>query len=143
MITYARLIHTTAEDHTQLCELILELTANARHLSLSDLRVVASSHILMVARDDESGNRIVGTALLAVMRTVSHVNGQVEDVVVANTHRGQGIGRALMQYLIARAREQGVERIDLGSEASRAVAHRLYQSLGFAIRDTDLYRLTL
>lgn len=142
MITYARLTQPTAEDHAQLSQLILELTPRARHLSLSDLRVVASSHILLVARD-QSSNLIVGTALLAVMRTVSHVNGQIEDVVVAQTHRGKGIGRTLTEHLIACAREAGVERIDLGSEAHREVANTLYRSLGFVQRETNLYRLAL
>lgn len=138
-----QLIHPTAEDHAQLSELILQLTPRARHLSLSDLREVACSHTLIVARDEASDNRIVGTALLAVMRTVSHVNGQIEDVVVDEGHRHRGIARALMTALITAARSAGVERIDLGSEPHRVAANALYHSLGFALRETNLYRLTL
>jgi len=36
-----------------------------------------------------------------------------------------------------------VERIDLGSEPHHKAANRLYQSLGFTVRETNRYRLAL
>lgn len=143
MITCTRLTDPTERDIAQLRELIHQLTKNGRTITLRDVQEVAAAHVLYVASDTELDGQIVGTALLAVMHTLSHVNGQVEDVVVADTHRGQGIGRALMGKLLEAARLHGVERIDLGSEPYRVAANLLYQSLGFALRDTNLYRLTL
>ena len=48
---------------------------------------------------------------------------------------GQGIGRALAEACIARAREAGKAGVSIYSRPSRVVAHRLYMLLGFE-RDT-------
>ena len=37
----------------------------------------------------------------------------------------------------------GARTVELTSRASRAAANRLYQRLGFATRETNLYRYTL
>ena len=38
------------------------------------------------------------------------------------------------------ARQQGARNVDLTSRASRAAANRLYQRLGFQLRDSNVYR---
>jgi ribosomal protein S18 acetylase RimI-like enzyme len=38
------------------------------------------------------------------------------------------------------ARQQGARSIDLTSRASRVEANRLYQQLGFQLRDSNVYR---
>ncbi|MBI5794368.1 GNAT family N-acetyltransferase [Candidatus Uhrbacteria bacterium] len=143
MITYSRLINPTIKDHAQLVRLIRQLSSAPRELTLTDLHTTALTHELVVARDDELEGDIVGTALLVAMFSISHVSGHIEDVVVDRMYRGRGIGRELTLQLIAHAREIGIERIDLCSEPEREAANRLYRSLGFAVRDTNLYRLKL
>ncbi len=143
MIQYSRLVEPTECDREQLTALIRQLTGNGRKLTLEALRTVASMHYLLVARDTDKEDRIVGTALLAIMRTVSHVNGQIEDVVVDEAYRGQGIAKGLLMRLVVYARAVEVERIDLGSEPHRAAANHLYDKFGFVKRDTNLYRLSL
>lgn len=143
MISYMRLTNSTEQDHAQLVHLIRQLSSAPRALSLCDLRTTALSHVLLIARDDELDGAIVGTALLVTMYSLSHVSGHIEDVVVDETHRGRGIGRELTRQLIVHARNIGIERIDLCSEPERESANRLYHSLGFALRETNLYRLKL
>ncbi|MFA4845814.1 MAG: GNAT family N-acetyltransferase [Patescibacteria group bacterium] len=143
MISYSCLTNPTIKDHAQLVRLIRQLSSAPRELTLTDLHTTALSHYLVIARDDELDGQIVGTALLVTMRTLSHVSAHIEDVVVDETHRGQGIGKELTRQLIAYAREMNIERIDLCSEPERASANRLYLSLGFTVRDTNLYRLKL
>lgn len=46
-------------------------------------------------------------------------------------HRGKGIGRRLMDATLARARELGLEKIELGVYASNGPALALYRSMGF------------
>lgn len=55
----------------------------------------------------------------------------VEDVFVADHARGSGLGRALMDAAIARARERGARRMELDTAEDNAAALALYGSLGF------------
>jgi ribosomal protein S18 acetylase RimI-like enzyme len=50
---------------------------------------------------------------------------------VAKTHRGQGIGRRLMEVTIARCRELGLEKIELSVYSANEPAIALYRKLGF------------
>jgi GNAT superfamily N-acetyltransferase len=55
----------------------------------------------------------------------------VEDVFVRAGARGSGLGRALVQAAIERARERGCRRMELDTGAENAPAQGLYRSLGF------------
>ena len=62
-------------------------------------------------------------------------------MVVDESARGQGTGEAMMQEAIRLAREAGAKTVDLTSRPAREAAGRLYERLGFTIRETRLYRL--
>jgi ribosomal protein S18 acetylase RimI-like enzyme len=71
------------------------------------------------------------------------VRGWVEDVVTDAAARGQGVGTALTEAMLDRAREVGCLTVDLTSRPKREDANRLYQKLGFVARDTNVYRYDL
>lgn len=52
---------------------------------------------------------------------------------VQKDHRRRGIGRRLIERTIARAREKGLERIELDVFASNTPAIRLYEKMGFVV----------
>lgn len=58
--------------------------------------------------------------------------GEVKRLYVAPDGRGAGVGRALMDALIARARALGYDEIKLDTLASMTSARSLYASLGFS-----------
>lgn len=58
---------------------------------------------------------------------------EISDLMVAEAYRSQGIGRAIIQYLIHAIRETGVKVIEIGVAASNPRALALYQNLGFTI----------
>jgi ribosomal protein S18 acetylase RimI-like enzyme len=119
---------------TQLSPQLLEVSDDALARRLCDDSVV----IVVVQRDDE----LVATATLSVSATVSHgLVGHVDDVVVDEASRGEGIGRLLMEAVHAEARRLGLRHLDLTSRVAREAANRLYQSLGYERRDTNAYRL--
>jgi ribosomal protein S18 acetylase RimI-like enzyme len=55
----------------------------------------------------------------------------IEDLFVAETARGSGLGRAMVEAAVARAKERGCRRIELDVDDENAPARALYESLGF------------
>ena len=56
----------------------------------------------------------------------------VEAVHVAPQHRNLGLGTALLNYAVERARAAGCGLVQLTSNKARTDAHRFYLRLGFA-----------
>jgi ribosomal protein S18 acetylase RimI-like enzyme len=95
---------------------------------------------LLVARE---GTAIVGTAAVVVYATPIWLKARIEDVVVDQAARGQGVGEALVKGCIEVARNRGAAIVELQSARSREAANRLYPRLGFELRDSNVYRLKL
>jgi ribosomal protein S18 acetylase RimI-like enzyme len=55
----------------------------------------------------------------------------LEDLYVSEDARGAGLGRALTEAVIARARERGCRRVELDVNTENPAALALYRSLGF------------
>lgn len=108
--------------------------------NLEDL-VDAPNNALFVARD--ASGRIIGMLTLIHFRLPTGVRAWIEDVVVDESARGQGAGAALVAAGLERAREAGARSVDLTSRPAREDAHRLYERLGFVVRDTSVYRYSL
>ncbi len=104
--------------------------------------VDAQASTLLIARDLRDNGRIVGTLTLVVVRIPTGVRAWIEDVVVDETTRGRGVGEALSQEAIRRAVGLGARTVELTSRPSRQAANRLYQRLGFTLRDSNVYRYT-
>lgn len=94
---------------------------------------------LFIARDGEGGP-IVGTLTLALFRIPSGVRAWIEDVIVSSEVRGRGCGEQLTRAALDVARAAGVRTVDLTSRPSREAANRLYQKMGFQMRETNVYR---
>lgn len=86
---------------------------------------------------------IVGMLTLAVFPLPTGTRAWVEDVVVDARARRQGAGDALVQAAVAWARSRGAQTLDLTSRPAREDANRLYQRLGFELRQTNVYRLKI
>lgn len=57
------------------------------------------------------------------------------ELYVVPDRRGQGLGRALLEAAIALARDQGADRMDLGTSEDDVAARALYEKLGFTNRE--------
>ena len=56
----------------------------------------------------------------------------LEDLFVRDEARGKGLGRALTEAAIERARERGCARIELDANEANRAAVGLYEALGFS-----------
>lgn len=100
-----------------------------------------NSHFFAALSDE---NRIVGCATLCVYDSPTGRKASVEDVVVSSECRGQGLGKALMEHLIAYARKElGDVDLHLTSRPHRVAANELYQKLGFTKKETNVYVMKL
>jgi predicted GNAT family N-acyltransferase len=85
-----------------------------------ELDRTATHFVAIVAGD------VVGT--LRLIETAEHT--KIGRVAVAKSARGAGIGRQLMQFAMAFAREKGQSRFWLNAQADKA---GFYQSVGFRV----------
>jgi GNAT superfamily N-acetyltransferase len=97
---------------------------------------------LLVARD---GDEIIGTATVIVYTTPFWIKARLDEVVVDRSARGKGVGEAIVNACLDMARERGAQVAELqsGRGPAREVANRLYRRMGFQLRDSNLYRITL
>ena len=133
----------TPELARAMAELIPQVSESAPLPGDDELETIVSSPVtrLLVARD-EAGS-IVGTLTLVAFRIPTGVGAWIEDVVVDEGARRQGVGEALMTAAIELAEQSGARHLNLTSRPDREAANRLYRRLGFDHRETNVYRLTL
>jgi GNAT superfamily N-acetyltransferase len=97
----------------------------------------------------QSGDDAIGCVAL---RPLSEGTGEVKRMYVDSAWRGRGVGRALLETLIAHARTLGYHHLRLGTLGDMNAAQSLYRSLGFApieryrpdeMIDTEFYELEI
>jgi putative acetyltransferase len=68
---------------------------------------------------------------IGCLRGIAPGIGEIKRMYVEPAHRGTGAGSALLDALLAAARESGYSRVRLDSPTFMADAHRLYRRRGF------------
>ncbi|WAG78532.1 N-acetyltransferase family protein [Metapseudomonas furukawaii] len=90
----------------------------------------AAGFPVLVALND--AGEVLGYASYGTWRSIEGFRHTVEhSVYVRGDQRGQGLGPALMQALIQRARAAGLHVMVAAIEAENAASIRLHQRLGF------------
>lgn len=122
--------------------LIPQLSSSSAPPTAGELRAIVDGEAtdLLVARLD---GEVVGSLTLVVFPIPTGLRAWIEDVVVDGAARGHGIGEALNREALRLAASKGAKTVDLTSRPSREAANRLYQRLGFELRQTNCYRYDL
>src|SRR5205814_2701765 len=111
-----------------LARLLPQLNPKLRVPDLERLqRLIADpAATLLVARE---GDDIVGTTTVIVYTTPFWIKARLDEVVVDESARGQGVGEDLVKAALDVARERGAQIAELqsGRTAAREPAHRLYE----------------
>jgi len=91
------------------------------------------AHLVLIA---ELGGQVVGLAACTFRSRLNWPTRElwIADLIVTESARGHGVGRAIMNQVLTRARQAGCHRIALESGHQRRIAHQFYQSLGFEDR---------
>jgi len=134
----------TAEVHEALVRLLPQLNPTLPLPTRERIeRLIGDPAVtLVVARD---GDRIVGTATVIVYTTPYWIKARLDEVVVDGDARGKGVGEAIVRHCLEVGRRKGAQVAELqsGRGEVRAAAHRLYKRIGFQVRDSDIFRITL
>src|SRR4051794_28099241 len=105
---------------------------NAFLASVERLIEDPQTEYLLATPDDDSPP--VGVAQLRYRFSVWTATDDcwLEDLFVSEAARGQGVGAALVELALVRARERGCRRIELDADEDNAAAIALYERFGFS-----------
>lgn len=98
------------------------------HALDTDGLVADGIHFFSLRRDGE----LLGVGAL---KEIEPGHGEIKSMHTATTARGQGVGRAMLDHLLATARDHGYHRVSLetGTMEAFAAARSLYASAGFVV----------
>ena len=141
----------TREDLPQLVALLGVLFSQEAELVPDDTKQTRALEKIL---SDESVGRIhvareggKVVAMASLIYGISTAEGGLaasfEDMIVLPGYRGKGIGTALLGYVVAEARKQGVLRLMLLTDRQNKRAQALYRKLGFVESTMKAMRLKL
>ena len=132
----------------QLCDNLSVLVsqlgpAHQRELTIEHIEEVIKSptNTLLIAENEEGD--AIGMLLMISFPAVTGYKTWIEDVIVDEKHRRQGIAKALFDEAISLARTKKLTHINLTVRPHRAEANELYAKLGFEPHETNYYRYVL
>lgn len=131
------LLTYTASDFTDLASLMQELSGSIvfTRESLDRMLADSNSHLYVIREE----GRIVACASLCIFHQPFSTDATIESVVVSSKMRGKGLGRKLMEHLLAEAARMKVDCIHLTSNPKREAANALYRKMGFVRNETNCY----
>lgn len=120
--------------------LLGQLTSSPKEMNEALLRTIVESdrtHLFLAY----IGNHMVGMATLAAYVIPTGTKAWVEDVVVDNNFRGMHIGKRLVNHVVEYTKKYSPCSLMLTSRPMRVAANKLYQSVGFEKRETNVYKI--
>ncbi|XLQ19613.1 MAG: GNAT family N-acetyltransferase [Candidatus Moraniibacteriota bacterium] len=122
-------------------KLFLQLTRNCVTKDYLRQCVYDDHCICFVVKDS---GKIISFCALTVRLVPSQGSvGTIEDVIVDKSYLRQGIGSAMIDYLISEAKKLKLCRLELTSNSARKAAIQLYQQKGFEKNDTNVFKMML
>jgi len=97
------------------------------------------SNTVVVALED---NKIIGMATLIEENLFTANLGIVDEVVVDETFRGQGVASKILEEIVLIAKNRKMDLLKLDTTPN-SPANRLYEKCGFSKKEASLYKLYL
>ncbi|MBR5612042.1 MAG: GNAT family N-acetyltransferase [Bacteroidaceae bacterium] len=96
-----------------------------------------NSHLFFIMKDEQ----IAGMLTVGIYHSPTGGKAWIEDVVVDETFRGQGLSKLLVAHAIEFVKAQQIPSLMLTSNPKRIAANKLYQAMGFERKETNVYRM--
>jgi ribosomal protein S18 acetylase RimI-like enzyme len=135
-------IHPVIELTDEIYEAFLRLIPQLSSLKpptwneLSEIISTEATTLLLARQSDE---KIVATLTLTCFRVPTGLRALIEDLVVDESARGQGIASELTSAALDIAKDYGANGVMLTSNPLRVAANKLYQKMGFKHWKTNVY----
>jgi ribosomal protein S18 acetylase RimI-like enzyme len=120
--------------------LLSELSEYAHNSNDLDFDHIRHLHSTMAGMPDRYRNMaaskdgvVVGFISVVNYLSFYHKGGTalINELVVSKRYRNQGIGRALVEWAVAAAKEAGLDEIEVGTEKDNTGAIAFYRRTGF------------
>lgn len=99
----------------------------------------ANSRLFLAQVDD----MISAMCTLCIYDAPTGRKAWIEDVVTDEAFRGRGLARTLLYHVIDKVRETSPCTLMLTSRPARKAANRLYPSMGFEKKETNVYKMDI
>ena len=96
-----------------------------------------NSHLFFIMKEEQ----IAGMLTVGIYYSPTGGKAWIEDVVVDETFRGQGLSKLLVAHAIEFVKSQQIPLLMLTSNPKRIAANKLYQAMGFERKETNVYRM--
>ena len=92
----------------------------------------ANSHILVA----EIEGVVVGFLNFTTRKTILHrgLSGLIDEIIVAKSYRGKGVGKQLLSSAIEKSRQLGCCEVEVSTEKTNIKAREFYRQCGFTER---------
>ena len=136
-------INTYSQEYHEAMQRFLDqLTTNQMTLTEAMFRQLLdsdNSHLFFLVKDEQ----IAGMLTVGIYHSPTGGKAWIEDVVVDEAFRGQGFSKLLVAHAIEFTKSQGIPSLMLTSNPKRIAANKLYQTMGFERKETNVYRMKL
>ena len=129
------------EYHEAMQRFLDQLTPE--HMTLTEemvkqLITSENSHLFFLMQDEQ----VAGMLTVGIYYSPTGGKAWIEDVVVDETFRGQGLSKLLVAHAIQFVESKQIPLLMLTSNPTRIAANKLYQAMGFGRKETNVYRMT-
>ena len=128
------------EYHEAMQRFLDQLTSSPMTLTetmFRELLVSENSHLFFLMKDGQ----IAGMLTVGIYYSPTGGKAWIEDVVVDESFRGQGLSKLLVAHAIEFTKAKQVPSLMLTSNPKRVAANKLYQTMGFGRKETNVYRM--
>lgn len=120
-------------------KLVQQLDPRAKFSEQALYQAALTGHVETIER----GGKLIAMGWIFPRQTALRRQAVIEDMIVDEAYRGKGQGEKILRALIAWARKNNIEVIELTTNPARVAANNLYKKVGFKLHTTNHYLLNL
>lgn len=124
-----------------LCEICFGIKSDVEIMKKEYEKILSDSNTKQIVLKHD--NKIIGHIKYDIINDIFDLGKPymyLSDLCIHPDYRGNGYSKILMNYCEKEAIDNNCKNIFLNSSEFREIAHKLYDSLGYYVRDSRIYR---